>query len=232
MRRRSHREIHRSGRVGWLRAAVLGAQDGIVSTASLLIGVVAAGGDRNEVLVAGVAALVAGAMSMAAGEYSSVSSQRDAEVADIERESHEQARDPEHELEELTQIYEGRGLSRALAHEVAAELMRSDPLGSHLRDELGLRPNALARPVQAAVVSSTSFAVGGGLALLTAVLVPSGARVAALAAVTLVLLALLGAVGARLGGAGVTRAAIRITVGGGLAMAVTAGIGALVGTAV
>lgn len=228
---RPHREIHRTGRAGWLRAGVLGAQDGTVSTASLVIGVAVASGDRTEVLVAGVAALVAGAMSMAAGEFSSVSSQRDTEIADIERETRELARFPEHELEELTQIYEGRGLSRTLAHEVATELTRSDPLGSHMRDELGLRPSMMARPVQAAVVSASSFAVGAGLALLTAVLAPGGARIAVIAIVTLVLLALLGVVGARLGGASATRAAVRITIGGGLAMGVTAAIGALVGTA-
>jgi VIT1/CCC1 family predicted Fe2+/Mn2+ transporter len=230
MRRRPHREVHRSDRVGWLRAAVLGAQDGIVSTASLVIGVAAASGDRTEVIVAGVAALVAGAMSMAAGEYSSVSSQRDTELADIARETHELARFPDHELEELTQIYEGRGLERPLAREVATELMRTDPLGSHIRDELGIHPDTIARPVQAALVSASSFAVGAGLALLTAILVPASARIAALAVVTLVLLAVLGVVGARLGGAEPRRAALRITIGGGLAMAITAGIGALVGT--
>jgi VIT1/CCC1 family predicted Fe2+/Mn2+ transporter len=230
MRRRPHREVHRSARVGWLRAAVLGAQDGIVSTASLVIGVAAASNDRTEVIVAGVAALVAGAMSMAAGEYSSVSSQRDTELADIARETHELARFPEHELEELTQIYEGRGLDRPLAREVATQLMRTDPLGSHVRDELGIHPGAIARPVQAAVVSASSFAIGAALALLTAIAAPAGARIAVIAVVTLVLLAVLGVAGARLGGADPRRAALRITIGGGLAMAITAGIGALVGT--
>jgi VIT1/CCC1 family predicted Fe2+/Mn2+ transporter len=230
MRRRPHREVRRSDRVGWLRAAVLGAQDGIVSTASLVIGVAAASGDRTEVIVAGVAALVAGAMSMAAGEYSSVSSQRDTELADIARETHELARYPEHELEELTQIYEGRGLERALAREVATELMRTDPLGSHVRDELGINPGTMARPVQAALVSASSFAVGAALALVTAIVAPASARIAVIAVVTLVLLAVLGVVGARLGGAEPRRAALRITIGGGLAMAITAGIGALVGT--
>jgi VIT1/CCC1 family predicted Fe2+/Mn2+ transporter len=229
---RIHREPHRSGRVGWLRAAVLGAQDGLVSTASLLIGVATAGGDRTEILVAGIASLVAGAMSMAAGEYSSVSSQRDTEVADIARERREQDRYPDHELEELTQIYEGRGLDRELALRVATELMQEDPLGSHVRDELGLHPNQMARPVQAAAVSAGSFAVGAGLALLTAALVPAGGRVAVTAGVTLVLLALLGVLGARLGGASPARAAVRIAVGGGIAMAATALIGAAVGTAV
>jgi VIT1/CCC1 family predicted Fe2+/Mn2+ transporter len=230
MRRRPHREVHRSDRVGWLRAAVLGAQDGIVSTASLVIGVAAASNDGTEVIVAGVAALVAGAMSMAAGEYSSVSSQRDTELADIARETHELARFPDHELEELTQIYEGRGLDRPLAREVATQLMRTDPLGSHVRDELGIHPDTIARPVQAAVVSATSFAVGAALALLTAILAPASARIAVLAVVTLILLAVLGVVGARLGGAEPRRAALRITIGGGLAMAITAGIGAFVGS--
>jgi VIT1/CCC1 family predicted Fe2+/Mn2+ transporter len=230
MRRRPHREIHRSDRVGWLRAAVLGAQDGIVSTASLVIGVAAASSDRTEVIVAGVAALVAGAMSMAAGEYSSVSSQRDTELADIARETHELARYPDHELEELTQIYEGRGLDRPLAREVATELMRADPLGSHVRDELGIHPGTMARPVQAALVSASSFAGGAALALLTAIVAPASARIAVIAVVTLILLAVLGVVGARLGGADPRRAALRITIGGGLAMAITAGIGALVGT--
>jgi VIT1/CCC1 family predicted Fe2+/Mn2+ transporter len=230
MRRRPHREVHRSDRVGWLRAAVLGAQDGIVSTASLVIGVAAANGGRTEVIVAGVAALVGGAMSMAAGEYSSVSSQRDTELADIARETHELVRFPEHELEELTQIYEGRGLDRPLAREVATQLMRTDPLGSHVRDELGIHPDTIARPVQAALVSASSFAVGAALALLTAIVAPDSARIAVIAVVTLVLLAVLGVVGARLGGADPRRAALRITVGGGLAMAVTAGIGTVVGT--
>ncbi len=229
---RIHREAHRSDRVGWLRAAVLGAQDGMVSTASLLIGVATAGGDRTEILVAGIAALVAGAMSMAAGEFSSVSSQRDTEVADIAKETRELARFPEHELEELTQIYEERGLDRALARDVATQLMHADPLGSHIRDELGLHPSTMARPVQASLVSATSFAIGAALALLTAAVAPSGARVAVIAVVTLLLLAVLGVVGARLGGASPLRAAVRITLGGGIAMAATALIGALVGTVV
>ncbi len=227
---RTHRETHRSDRVGWLRAGVLGAQDGIVSTASLLIGVAVASGTRTQILVAGTAGLVAGAMSMAAGEFSSVSSQRDTEVADIARETRELAHYPEHELEELTQIYQGRGLDRALAREVATQLTEADPLGSHVRDELGLHPSTMARPAQAASVSATSFAIGAGFALLTAALVPSGARVAVIAVVTLLLLAVLGVVGARLGGASPTRGALRITIGGGIAMAATAIIGALVGT--
>lgn len=227
---RAHRETHRSDRVGWLRAGVLGAQDGLVSTASLLVGVAAADGGRTEILVAGTAALVAGAMSMAAGEFSSVSSQRDTEVADIERETRELARYPEHELEELIQIYEERGLDRDLARSVAEQLMEADPLGSHIRDELGLHPATMARPVQAAAVSAVSFGIGAGLALLTAALAPGSSRIPVIAVITLVLLALIGIVGARLGGASPVRAALRITIGGGAAMAATALIGALVGT--
>ena len=229
---RTHRETHRAERIGWLRAAVLGAQDGIVSTASLVIGVAAASADRNQIIVAGVAALVAGAMSMAAGEYSSVSTQRDTERADIARETHELAHAPEHELEELTQIYEGRGLDRDLAHEVAVQMMAADPLGTHVRDELGILAHTMARPVQAALVSALSFAVGASLSLAAAVLAPATARIAVIAAVTLVLLAVLGVLGARMGDAPRLRAALRITVGGGLAMAVTAMIGAAIGTAV
>jgi VIT1/CCC1 family predicted Fe2+/Mn2+ transporter len=227
---RPHRETHRSDRIGWLRAGVLGAQDGIVSTASLLIGVAAANGGRTELIVAGSAALVAGAMSMAVGEYSSVSSQRDTELADIERETRELARYPEHELEELTQIYEKRGLTRDLAGQVARQLTDADPLGSHIRDELGIVPETMARPLQASIVSAASFGIGAALALLTAALAPSGARIAVIAVITLVLLAIVGVVGARLGGASATRAAIRITLGGGLAMAATALIGSAVGS--
>jgi VIT1/CCC1 family predicted Fe2+/Mn2+ transporter len=211
---------------------VLGAQDGIVSTASLLIGVAAAGADRTELMVAGIAALAAGALSMAAGEFSSVSSQRDTELADIARETREQAHDPAFELEELTQIYEERGLERALAREVASSLMATDPVGSHVRDELGILEVTRARPVQAALVSALSFAVGAGAALLATAASPSGARIAVTAAAALVLLAVLGVVGARLGGAPPLRPALRITLGGGLAMLTTALIGALVGTAV
>lgn len=227
---RLHRETHRSHRIGWLRAGVLGAQDGIVSTASLLTGVAAANGGSTELLVAGTAALVAGAMSMAVGEFSSVSSQRDTELADIERETRELVRYPEHELEELTQIYEKRGLKRELAGEVARQLTDTDPLGSHIRDELGIVPDAMARPLQAATVSAASFGVGATLALLTATLAPLGARIAVITIVTLVLLGVVGVIGARLGGASPTRAAIRIVVGGGLAMAATALIGFAVGT--
>jgi VIT1/CCC1 family predicted Fe2+/Mn2+ transporter len=229
---RRHRETHRSERAGWLRAGVLGAQDGIVSTASLLIGVVAASSDWTAMIVAGTAALVAGAMSMAAGEYGSVSAQRDTEDADIARETHELARFPEHELEELTQIYVGRGLEPGLARQVATELMEADALGSHVRDELGILEMTRARPLQAAVTSAASFAVGASLALLAAAVAPSDARIEVIAVSALVLLAVLGSVGARLGGAAPGRAALRITLGGGIAMAVTAVIGSLVGAAV
>jgi vacuolar iron transporter family protein len=226
-----HREAHLSGRAGWLRAAVLGANDGIVSTASLVIGVAAAAASRNTVLLAGLAGLVAGATSMAAGEYVSVSSQRDTERADIARERRELATDPDFEQAELTEIYLRRGLDRALAATVAEQLMATDPLGSHLHDELGLQPDSLARPLQAAVVSAVSFAAGAALPLALIVLAPIEVRVPVTALAALVLLALLGAVGARLGGAPAGRAALRVTVGGALAMGLTALIGQLVGTA-
>jgi vacuolar iron transporter family protein len=225
-----HQEVHLSGRTGWLRAAVLGANDGIVSTASLVIGVAAAAASRNTVLLAGLAGLVAGATSMAAGEYVSVSSQRDAERADITRERRELATDPAFEQAELTEIYLRRGLDRALATTVAEQLMATDPLGSHLRDELGLQPDGLAQPLQAAVVSAISFAAGAALPLALIVLAPIGVRVPVTALAALVLLALLGAVGARLGGAPAGRAALRVTVGGALAMGLTALIGQLIGT--
>ena len=222
-------EPHRSGRTGWLRAAVLGADDGIVSTASLVIGVAAAAASRNAVLVAGVAGLVAGATSMAAGEYVSVSSQRDAEQADIARERRELAADPDFEQAELTEIYVWRGLDRPLAATVADRLMEVDPLGSHVRDELGLQPGRLARPLQAAVVSAVSFAVGAALPLVLIVLTPMGVRIPVTALGALALLALLGGIGARLGGAQPGRAALRVILGGGLAMGLTALIGQLVG---
>jgi vacuolar iron transporter family protein len=222
-------EPHRSGRAGWLRAAVLGADDGIVSTASLVIGVAAAAASRNAVLLAGVAGLVAGATSMAAGEYVSVSSQRDAERADIARERSELAADPEAEWAELTEIYVRRGLDRALAATVAERLMAVDPLGSHVCDELGLQPGRLARPLQAAVVSAVSFAVGAALPLVLIVLAPINARIPVTALGALALLAVLGVIGARLGGARAGRAALRVTLGGGLAMGLTALIGQLVG---
>ncbi|HYN17087.1 MAG TPA: VIT family protein [Actinomycetes bacterium] len=227
--RPSHREAHRSGRAGWLRAAVLGADDGIISTASLLIGVAASNASRSAVLVAGLAGLVAGAMSMAVGEYVSVSSQRDAERADVDLERRQLAANPEAELAELTDIYMRRGLERELAATVAKRLTAVDPLGAHLRDELGFSAAARARPVQAGVVSAATFAVGAAAPLLAVLLAPDAARIAVTAAATLLLLAVLGAVGGRLGGAPAAPAVLRVAVGGGLAMATTALIGRLVG---
>ena len=224
-----HAETHRVSRVGWLRASVLGANDGIVSTASLIVGVVAAGSGRTEVLIAGLAGLVAGAMSMAAGEYVSVSSQSDAEQADLARERAELATQPEAEREELAQIYVGRGVSPDLAREVAVQLMEKDALGAHARDELGISEVMTARPIQAALASAASFAAGAALPLLTAALSPPALRVAAVAGVSLLCLALLGALGARAGGAPPARAALRVTFWGALAMALTAASGALFG---
>lgn len=229
---RLHGEVHRSDRIGWLRAAVLGAQDGIGSTSSLLIGVVAASNDRTQLLIAGIAAVVAGAMSMAAGEYTSVSSQRDTENADIARETEELEETPDVELEELTQIYEQRGLDRPLARQVAIQLTKADALGSHMRDELGIIEGATARPVQAAVVSSIGFLLGSIPSVLIVAVVPPAARLITIAIVALVLLAIVGGVGARLGGANVPRAAARVTIIGGVAMAIAAVVGTLVGAAV
>jgi len=227
----SHFERHRSGRSGWLRAAVLGADDGLVSTAALLVGVVASGASRNAILTAGVAALSAGAMAMAIGEYVSVSAQADTEAADRRRERGELAADPEAELRELTAIYERRGLSPKLAADVAVALQEEDPLTTHLRDELGHTEASAARPLQAAVASAASFAAGAILPLLTAALTPAGPRIVVIAAVTLVALCALGVVGAALGGAPRARGALRVGVGGALALAVTYGIGALFGSA-
>jgi vacuolar iron transporter family protein len=225
----ARQQQHRSGRAGWLRAAVLGADDGIVSTASLTIGVAAATASGSAVLVAGLAGLVAGALSMAAGEYVSVSSQRDAERADVTREHQQQQADPDLELAELTDIYVRRGLDEQLAGTVAATLMRADPLGAHLRDELGMTQQSRARPVQAALASAASFAAGAAVPLLGLLLAPPPGRIAVTAASALGLLALLGMLGGRLGGAPAVPAAVRVTVGGGLAMAATALIGRLVG---
>ena len=227
-----HPEIHRSGRSGWLRAAVLGSNDAIVSTASLMMGVAAADAPKAVILTTGLAGLCAGAMSMAAGEYVSVSSQRDAEEVDIATETHELASAPEAELDELTKIYIGRGLDATLARQVAVKLTERDVLGAHLRDELGLHPEARARPLQAAWISALSFAVFAMLPILGLVIAPYELRFAAVASVTLASLASLGALGARLGGAPVLRAALRVSIGGALAMAVTAGLGHLLGVAV
>ncbi len=227
-----HVERHATHRVGWLRAAVLGANDGIVSTASLVIGVAASGADRPAVLVAGLAGLVAGAMSMAAGEYVSVSSQADAEEADLARERVELAQDPEHEHVELTDIYVRRGLDAGLASQVATQLMEHDALGAHARDELGITEITSARPVQAALASAGAFAVGAGLPILAAIISSDAWRSGLVAVSSLVFLALLGATGARLGGAPQRQAAVRVVLWSALAMAVTAAIGRLVGIAV
>lgn len=226
-----HTERHKTHRIGWLRAAVLGANDGIVSTASLVLGVAAAGASRPSILVAGVAGLVAGAMSMAAGEYVSVSSQADTEHADLERERMELAADPVHEHAELRDIYVQRGLDMALATRVATQLMQHDALGAHGRDELGITDALAARPVQAALASAATFALGAVLPLLIVWLLPSSALMWSVAGSSLVFLALLGAVGARAGGAGVTAAAVRVCFWGAMAMALTAGVGALFGVA-
>ena len=226
-----HIERHRTQRIGWLRAAVLGANDGIVSTASLVLGVAAAGADSKGILVAGVAGLVAGAMSMAAGEYVSVSSQADTEHADLARERKELAADPEHEHAELTAIYVTRGLDAELASSVATQLMQHDAIGAHARDELGISEMLTARPVQAALASAGTFAVGAVLPLLIVVLFPVSALMWAVSGSSLLFLALLGSLAARAGGASVMKAAARVTFWGALAMALTAGVGALFGVA-
>ncbi len=226
-----HIERHRTERIGWLRAAVLGANDGIVSTASLILGVAAAGASSKSILIAGVASLVAGAMSMAAGEYVSVSSQSDTEHADLDRERKELATDPKHEHEELSAIYVGRGLDAELASQVATQLMQHDALGAHARDELGISETLTARPVQAAFASASTFSVGAVLPLLIVLLVPVSALMWAVSISSLLFLALLGSLAARAGGASVVTSAIRVTFWGALAMALTAGVGALFGVA-
>lgn len=227
-----HTERHRAHRIGWLRAAVLGANDGIVSTASLVLGVAAAQASHSSMLVAGVAGLVAGAMSMAAGEYVSVHSQADTERADIARESAELAADNPAEHRELAAIYVGRGLSPALAAQVAEQLMAHDALGAHARDELGISDTTAARPVQAALSSAASFAVGAALPLLVAALAPQHLTMPLVGGASLVLLAVLGATAARAGGAHVATGAWRVAFWGALAMGVTAGVGAVLGVAV
>lgn len=224
-----HIERHRTQRIGWLRAAVLGANDGIVSTASLVLGVATAGASPSNILIAGIAGLVAGAMSMAAGEYVSVSSQADTERADLNRERKELAADPAHEHAELTAIYVERGLDAGLANEVAGQLMAHDALGAHARDELGISATLTARPVQAALASAATFAVGAVLPLLIVLMVPVAALVWSVAGSSLLFLALLGSLAARAGGASVFTAAARVTFWGALAMALTAGVGALFG---
>jgi vacuolar iron transporter family protein len=225
-------EQHRSQRIGWLRAAVLGANDGIVSTASLVVGVAAAGSSRTNVLLAGVAGLVAGAMSMAAGEYVSVSSQADTEAADLEREKGELAASPELELRELQGIYVTRGLDPALALRVAEQLTAHGALSAHARDELGLSEIHAARPVQAALASAATFSVGAALPLLSAALVPVGSIIVAVSVLSLVFLAALGALAAYAGGSSVVRGIVRVTFWGALAMALTAAIGRMFGTVV
>lgn len=229
---RLHTESHLVERVGWLRASVLGANDGIVSTASLIVGVASAGQSQGAILVTAMAGLVAGAMSMAAGEYVSVSSQSDTEQADRAREVAELASQPEAEREELIGIYEGRGLDRALATQVADQLMAKDALTAHLRDELGLSESLAAKPVQAALSSAAAFSVGAVLPLAIVPLVPDAALIWTVTLSSLLFLALLGGVGAKVGGANVGRAVIRVTFWGAMAMAATAAIGALFGTAV
>ena len=224
-------EKHATHRVGWLRAAVLGANDGIVSTASLLLGVAAAGTSSQGILTAGVAGLMAGAMSMAAGEYVSVSSQADTERADLDRERKELATRPRQEHRELAGIYVERGLDPGLASDVAAQLMAHDALGAHARDELGISDPSTARPVQAALTSALTFSVGAALPLLIVLLVPVSALMWAVSGSSLLFLALLGALAARAGGAAVMTAAARVTLWGALAMALTAGVGALLGVA-
>ncbi len=227
-----HRERHRTSRVGWLRAAVLGANDGIVSTASLVVGVAAAGTAQREILIAGVAGLVAGALSMAAGEYVSVSSQEDTEQADLALERAELAAEPEAEIRELAGIYVQRGLEPALAREVAQQLTAHDALGAHARDELGLSEELAARPLQAAFASAGTFALGAALPILTVVLVPPAQTSLLVAAVSLVCLAGLGALAARAGGASAWIGAARVAFWGAAAMALTAGVGKLFGTTV
>jgi VIT1/CCC1 family predicted Fe2+/Mn2+ transporter len=231
-RLRMRPESHLVDRIGWLRAAVLGANDGIVSTASLIVGVASATTTQSAVLIAGVAGLVAGAMSMAAGEYVSVSSQSDTEQADLTRERKELRDNREFELEELAQIYVERGVDQTLARQVAQQLMAKDALTAHARDELGISEITTARPVQAALTSAGTFSVGAAMPLLMVIVSPAGALVPIVSAASLGFLALLGAIGARVGGANVLRATARVTFWGALAMALTAGIGRLFGTVI
>jgi len=226
-----HHEIHRTTRIGWLRAAVLGANDGIVSTASLVLGVAASGANAHNILIAGIAGLVAGASSMAAGEYVSVSSQSDTETADLNRERRELAGDPGHEQAELAAIYVGRGLDAELASEVATQLMAHDALGAHARDELGISPATSARPLQAALASAAAFSVGAILPLLVVLLAPAGLLLASVAGSALLFLALLGVLSAKAGGAPWLVATVRVTFWGALAMGLTAGVGSLFGVA-
>ena len=224
-------EEHRTHRVGWLRAAVLGANDGIISMASLILGVAAAGATSKSILITGIAGLVAGSASMATGEYVSVSSQADTEAADLDLERQHLAADPEKEHAELAAIYVGRGLNAELAAEVAVQLMEHDALGAHARDELGLSHTMTARPIQAAIASAVTFAVGAALPLSIVLLLPVTALIWSVSSCSLIFLAVLGSMAARVGGASMLTAAVRVTVWGALAMALTAGVGALFGRA-
>jgi VIT1/CCC1 family predicted Fe2+/Mn2+ transporter len=227
-----HIETHLVERIGWLRAAVLGANDGIISTASLILGVAAAAAAKNDIMLAGVAGLVAGAMSMAAGEYVSVSSQSDTEQADLAKERRELAEDPDFEKEELTQIYVDRGVEVGLAREVAQQLMAKDALGAHARDELGMSEITAARPIQAALTSAVTFSAGAAAPLALVLLSPPSLLIPIVSAGSLIFLAVLGFLGAKTGGAAVRTPIIRVTFWGALAMGVTAGIGAIVGTVI
>ena len=228
----NHREGHRTAHIGWLRAAVLGANDGLISTASLVVGVAASGTGRSAILVAGVAGLVAGSMSMAAGEYVSVSSQADTESADLARERHELATMPDAERAELAGIYEARGLTPELSMQVAEQLMAKDALAAHAHDELGLTDATAARPLQAALASAVSFAVGAALPVVVAYLAPTALLARLVTASALVLLVVLGAVAAQVGGASMVRGALRVAFWGALAMAASAGVGRIFGTQV
>ncbi len=229
---RLHFEKHRTDRIGWLRAAVLGANDGIVSTASLVVGVAAANGGSDQTFVAGIAGLVAGAMSMAAGEYVSVSSQADTEKADFEREKSELKADPVFEHSELAKLYQQRGLDPILASQVAEQLMKHDALGAHARDELGISEAFSARPIQAAFASAGTFAIGAAMPLLTAIVAPPTILIPVVVVTSLCFLALLGGFGAYAGGAPWLKALVRVTFWGALAMAITAGVGAIFGTSI
>ncbi len=229
---RLHAESHLVERIGWLRAAVLGANDGIISTASLILGVASAAASRTDILLTGVAGLVAGAMSMAAGEYVSVSSQADTEHADLAREKRELADDPAFEREELAQLYVARGVEVGLAREVAKQLMAKDALAAHARDELGISSISTARPVQAALASAATFSVGAAAPLVLVLVSPSSVLIPVVAVGSLLFLAMLGAVGARAGGAGLLKPTVRVTFWGAFAMGLTAGIGAVFGKVV
>jgi len=231
-RLRQDPESHLVGRIGWLRAAVLGANDGIISTASLIVGVAAAAATRSDVLIAGVAGLVAGAMSMAAGEYVSVSSQSDTEQADLARERKELRDSPGFELDELAEIYVQSGVERPLARQVAQQLMAKDALTAHARDELGISDVTTARPIQAALASAAMFSIGAAMPLLMVVVSPVNTLVPIVSGASLAFLALLGAIGAKAGGANILRATIRVTFWGALALLFTAGVGRLFGTVI